>query len=169
MAIHYSAGVPIYENISGTIAAPSNKRINTIKPSAYYKQTGTFASKPHNGSDTQRAVIGYKFAKDNTDFAFQRSDATFPSVRALKNASIFPEYLNSINYSESATTVKTASAIRSGTFNPYTGKFKVNYPKTSTDSFGNDNAARSSYDIPGSLTFISAASVPVSQNYEAKG
>jgi len=168
MPIHYAVS-PNFENIAATIAVASNNQTNSIKPVSYYEETGAFASKPYNGDDTRRAVIGYDFAKDNTDFAFQRSDAAFPSVRALKNASVFPTYVNSINKSESATTVKTASAIRSGTFNPYTGKFKANYPQTSTDSFGNDNAARSSYDIPGSLTFMGTGSKAISQNYEAKG
>lgn len=168
MATHYVSS-PNSENIDATIAISSNNQVNVIKPSSYYTQTGAFASKPYDGDDAAKAVIGYDFANDDTGFAFQRSKAAFPAVSALENASGYPEYVNSINKSESVTTVKTASAIRSGNFNIYTGKFKPTYPNTSTDSFGNDNAARSSYDIPGSLTFMTTGSNPVSQNYEAKG
>jgi len=168
MPIHYAVS-PNFENIAATIAVASNNQTNSIKPASYYEETGAFASKPYNGDDTRRAVIGYDFAKDNTDFAFQRTKAALPAVAALENASGFPEYVNSINKSEGVTTVKTTSAIRSGNFNMYTGKFKATYPKTSTDNFGNDNAARSSYDIPGSITFMGTGSNAISQNYEAKG
>ena len=164
MATHYVAS-PNVESIRTTI----NGVTNDTKLSSYYVSLGVFAPKPYDGDDAQKAVVAYDFARDSAAFAFQRSEDALPLVKALQNGSIYPQYVNSINKIESASTVKTSTAIRDGQFNLSTGKFSPGYPQTSTDSFGNDNAARSSFDIPGSLTYMAGASTPVSQNYEAKG
>ena len=163
--LHYVSGS--VEVVGATIAM--NSGVDSMKPSNYYGQTGVFGSTPHDGADAQQSVVGQGFPSSSTDIVMQRSKDLIPTAAVLMNASIYPEHVNSINKSESVTTAKTASAFRAGAFNFVTGAFTPGHPAESTDSFGNDTAARSNFAIPGSLTFLSSGGVPTSQNYPAKG
>tara|TARA_B100002019_G_C21274915_1_gene604891 strand:+ start:17571 stop:18071 length:501 start_codon:yes stop_codon:yes gene_type:complete len=163
--IHYVSGSA--EVVGATIAMSSGT--DSVKPSNYYSQTGVFGSTPHDGADAQQSVSGQGFPSASTDVVMQRSKDLIPTSAVLINASIYPEHVNSINKSESVTTARTASAFRAGAFNLVTGEFTPGHPVEATDSFGNDTAARSSFAIPGSLTFLSTGGVPTSQNYPAKG
>lgn len=168
-SIHYVVGSTEGSNKT-TIAAGSSGSANVKvqKPANYYDQTHVFDSTPHNGDDAQKAILGYTFGKDTNTLIAQRSSDPVGSKRPLRSGSIYPAYVRSVNYIESASTVLTATAIRAGKFNIFTGDFALSYPATSSDSYGNDNAARSNAAIPGSITFKANASKPTSQNYPAK-
>jgi len=58
----------------------------------------------------------------------------------------------SIHYLENIRTVRTATAIRAGYWNIYTGVWSTT-PTAATDALGNDHAARPTYAIPGELTY----------------
>lgn len=150
-----------YNNNSSSIA-------NTIRPINYLKTVGKFGPSPVLSNTTRRSVNGFTFGAIPKNVFIKSSDY-FPTARALYTGSIFPQYLNSINSIESSSTVRTTSAIRTGKYNFFTNKYSPGYPVKSIDNFGNDNAARSSYDSPGTITYLSNGRDIISQNYEAKG
>lgn len=75
-------------------------------------------------------------------------------------------------------TTKLTSAIRSGNFNMYTGKFNPGYPQHSDDLFPGidagsgtptwDNAASPTRSVPGELTYKYGAPVAVNTTYKPK-
>lgn len=169
MSSYYQTGSTT-KNLGGAIVIShtNDTRFDGVGPSSSYEVTG-FGSKPYNGDDSDKALTGYTFAKNTDSLLAMRSSDDVGGVDVFKNASIFPDTLRSINYVEGSTTNQTASAIRTGQFNMYTGKFAPGYPNTSTDSFGQDDAARSSFAVPGSLTFMVNSQHLTTQNYPAKG
>lgn len=169
MSLYYQSG-STPKNLGGAIALYHNNdvRFDGVSPVSSYETTG-LGSVPYNGNDADKAVPGYTFAKNTNTLLSMRSNDNILEAPVLKNASIYPNTVRSIKYIESASTVKVCTSIRAGRFNIYTGKFDVGFPVTSSDSFGNDNAARSSYAVPGSLTFMVNSKHITTQNYPAKG
>lgn len=154
------------DNDSGAIAT---KTVSNARFVAHNPVSSGYVSGTYNGDDTNKALLGYTFDKETNTLIAQRSKDSVGAKAVLKSASIYPQYLRSINSNETHRSVKSSTAIRNGFFNVSTGKFSPGYPATGTDSFGNDNAARSSYAVPGSITFLSNGVTATSQNYEAKG
>ena len=166
MATHeivVSGGV---DNDSGAIAT---KTVSNTRFVSHNPVSSGYVSGTHNGDDADKALLGYTFDKETNSLIAQRSKDAIGATAVLKSASIYPQYLRSINSIETHRAVKSSTAIRDGFFNVSTGKFSPGYPATATDSFGNDNAARSSYAVPGSITFMKNGVTATSQNYEAKG
>jgi hypothetical protein len=168
MSLYYQSGSSVNNN-GGTVLSHSitSEVLSDIAPNA--GSTLAYTSGPKDNDTSNKAYSGSAFAKNTDSLLAMRSDAVVSTVAVLKNASIYPEYLRSIHYLENRTTTKTATAIRAGKYNIYTGKFEAGYPVTSTDNFGNDNAARSSYAVPGSLTFMTNSKEATTQNYPPKG
>lgn len=130
---------------------------------------GVFGSTPYDGADADKVISAGVFAHNHlrgiiltstTELAGQSSDV-------LKSAGSTPVLTTSVHKVESATTVKTTSGIRANKYNRFTGDWDSGYPQTSTDSFGNDDAARSSRSVPGELTY-SLGKTPVQADYSAK-
>lgn len=173
MSIHYaSATAPNVESIDASIAAGSLGAASTnfIAPTNYFADVGVFASTPADTDDADKAVTSVAFGKDHgTTLIAQRSPDAISGTTALKNGSIYPAYVRSINSIETASTAKTSTAIRDGKFNLSTGKFATSYPATSSDAFGNDNAARASFSSPGTVTFMVTGGSPTNHALEAKG
>lgn len=169
MANYYISG-SVVKNVGGAISLSNNHNLafDGVSPASTYDVTG-FGSKVYNGDDADKSLAGYTFAKNTDSLLSMRSSALVGAVAVFKNASVYPEYLRSINYLESRTTTKYTTAIRTGKYNTYTGKFSAGFPVSSTDAFGDDNAARSSYAVPGSLTFMVNGKTTTTQNYPAKG
>lgn len=168
MAFHYQSGTSV-DNNGGSLLSHniSSSLLNDIAPNA--GSNLAYTSGPYNGNDADKAVVGGTFAKNTDSLLAMRSSALVNAVLVFRSASIYPEYVRSIKYIESRTTSKVASAIRAGKYNLVTGKFAAGFPASSTDSFGNDNAARSSYAVPGSITFMVNGKEATTQNYPAKG
>lgn len=173
MSIHYASSTAAnVESIDASIAAGSlgGSTTNFIAPNNYFADVGVFASTPADNSDADKAVDALAFGKDHgSTLIAQRSPDAFSGTTALKNGSIYPAHVRSINYIETASTAKVATAIRTGKFNISTGKFSASYPATSVDSFGNDKAARASFDSPGTVTFMVSGTSPTSKALESKG
>jgi len=171
MASHYIS-VLSSENIGASLAGPylyDSDNTAQMRSVNYYNSVGVFGSKPYDNNDSQKAIDGYAFARTSKNFVFQKSTDGFPQVVSLYSGSIYPEYTQSIHKNEGASTVKTATAMRDGNYNFVTGEFAPGYPHVSTDSFGDDNAARSSYNVPGSITYMTNSNQTLSKNYDPKG
>jgi hypothetical protein len=168
MFLHYQSGSRPHNN-GGSVLSPniSSDVLKDIAPNA--GSTLAYTSGPKNGNDTDKATVSGTFAKNTDSLLSMRSNALVNGVLVFRNASIYPVYVRSINYLENRTTSLVATAIRAGKYNLYTGKFAVGFPGSSSDDFGNDTAARSSFAIPGSLTFMVNSKHITTQNYPAKG
>lgn len=163
MSLHYQSGASVNNNSGSLMTYPiSASLLSDIAPNA--GSDLAYSSGPVDNDNTDKAVSANIFAKNTDSLLSMRSDVT-----GLLNASIYPEYTKSIKYIENRITTKTATAIRAGKYNIYTGKFETSFPVNVTDSFGNDNAARSSYAVPGSITFMVNGKELTTQNYPAKG
>ncbi len=166
MATHeivVSGGV---DNDSGAIAT---KTVSNTRFVGHNPVSSGYVSGTYNGDDADKALLGYTFDKETSTLIAQRSKDAVGAKAVLKSGSIYPQYLRSINFVESHKAVRTSTAIRDGRWSDFTGSFDGGYPATATDSFGTDNAARSSYAVPGSITFMANGVVATTQNYEAKG
>jgi hypothetical protein len=168
MSLHYQSGSTA-DNNGGSVLSHniSSDVLNDVAPNA--GSNLAYTSGPKNGNDTDKAFSSGTFAKNTDSLLAMRSDASVNSVSVFRNASIYPVYVRSINYLEGRTTSLVATAIRTGKYNIYTGQFDSGFPASSSDSFGNDTAARSSFAIPGSLTFMVNSQHITTQNYPAKG
>lgn len=162
MSIYYPTGSSEKNNITISIFDNGKVDANTVNPTGESFNPGNH---PVDTSDTQKSISSKSFANNEFVSINQRSINAIDG--SLKNASVYPEYINSINSTESARTALSTTAMRQGQFNFITGKFTSSV-SVFVDSFGNDNAARSSYDMPGSITFKVGNNI-TSQNYEAKG
>tara|TARA_Y100000385_G_C12953489_1_gene576524 strand:- start:435 stop:917 length:483 start_codon:yes stop_codon:yes gene_type:complete len=160
MSLHYQ-GSPSAQVVQASITGYGA----TLRKPADY---GDFTTEPKLTNDSRKSLTGKDFAANPTHVITTRSKTLVGTSSWLASASNFSEYLNDINYIEGASTAKTATAIRGGYFNISTGKFTVGYPNASTDSFGNDNAARSSYNSPGSVSYRVGNTI-TTRNYDAKG
>jgi hypothetical protein len=174
----YSAGNPPNrvgsgsDNNGGVIAGVKGGTISSGKFSKVgvtRTNTTVFASTPYDGDDAGKSISAGSFAHDHPRGVILRSTTEIAgqSNNVLRSAGSSPILTRSINSIESASTVKTASAIRSNKYNRYTGQYEAGYPQTSTDSFGNDDAARSSRSAPGEFAYTLGKSA-VQADYPAK-
>ena len=168
MSLHYQSGSTA-DNNGGSVLSPniSSDVLNDVAPNA--GSNLAYTSGPKDGANTDKATVSGTFAKNTDSLLAMRSNALVNAVLVFRNASIYPAYVRSINYLEGRTTSKVATAIRAGKYNIYTGQFDVGFPASASDDFGNDTAARSSFAVPGSLTFMVNSKHITTQNYPAKG
>lgn len=148
----------------GTVASGKFSKVSVTRTNQ-----DVFASVPYDGDDAGKAISAGDFAHDHprgiiltstTEIAGQNSTT-------LNSAGSTPVLTTSINKIESLTTVKTATGIRDNKYNRYTGVWDNGYPQTSTDSLGNDDAARPTRSLPGELVY-SLGKTPVQADYPAK-
>lgn len=167
MSLYYITGVPVVKQNSAAIinTGDSNPNVKKVLYSREILPTGNY---PVLSDDVTVADINYGISRKHNRSINQRSSDNLASQPVLRNASIYPQYVNSINYAESNRTALKSTAIRAGEYNMSTGKFSLGYPAVSNDAFGQDNAARSSFDSPGSISFRVGNTI-TTQNYEAKG
>ncbi len=161
MSIHYVSGSA--QNIGGTTATYTSGKTggNKVNPTNEIYNAGNY---PTDDLDSQKSLASVDFANSTFTAINQRSASAISG--SLKNASIYPEYLDSIHKKESARTARLATAMRAGNYNVITGKFTS--VTVANDSFGNDNAARASFNVPGNLVYR-IGNTTVTKAYEAKG
>lgn len=168
MSLYYQSGSSA-DNNGGTVVAynvPTDV-LNGLGPNSGANLAYTSGPKDNDTSD--KAYTGTIFAKNTNSLLSMRSSALVATDTVLLNASIYPEYTRSIKYIEDRTTTKTSTAIRDGQYNLYTGKFNPGFPASSSDAFGNDEAARVTFNAPGTLVFMSTGKTITSHNYPSKG
>jgi hypothetical protein len=168
MSLYYQSGTSVLNN-SGSVLS-YNITSDVLKDHAPSAGTGlAYTSGPKNNAVADKAAVSGSFAKNTDSLLAMRSSALVSAVLVFQNASGYPEYTKAIKYIESRTTSKVATAIRAGKFNMYTGVFDVGFPASSTDAFGNDNAARVNAAAPGSLTFLATGKTITTKSYPPKG
>ena len=161
MSIYYISGSA--QNIGGTISTYTVGKTtgNKVNPTNEIYNAGNY---PTNDLDSQKSLGSVVFANPVFTAVNQRSTSAVSG--ALKNASVYPEYLDSIHKKETARTARLAAAMRAGNYNVITGKFTA--VTISNDSFGNDNAARASFNAPGNLVYRVGKTI-VTKAYDPKG
>jgi hypothetical protein len=136
---------------------------------------GAFASTPVDGTDTNEANSAGTYAYNNTRPVAKRSTTTLSGVSntALQSGAAQPGLRRKVNKTEGATTLLQTTAVREGKFDIYSGKFINNQtgeevkPDVQVDSFGQDDAATPTAEVPGELTYL-VGKTPVNDNYKAK-
>lgn len=161
MSIYYISGSA--QNVGGTTATYTSNKTggNKVNPTNEIYNAGNY---PTDDLDSQKSLTSVDFANSVFTSINQRSASAVSG--SLKNGSVYPEYLDSIHKKESARTPRLATAMRAGNYNVTTGKFTS--VTVANDAFGNDNAARSSYNAPGNLVYR-VGNTLVTKSYEAKG
>lgn len=137
---------------------------------------GVFGSTVVNNGE--KALNSGTFAYNNQRPVAKRSTTTISgtSNSFLQSGAAVPSLVQSIHYmkvcgmgcADGVRTRQLTSAIRANKFNRYTGEFDVGYPVVSVDTFNQDNAARPTRAIPGSLTYKTGSSVPTNDVYKGK-
>lgn len=131
---------------------------------------GVFASVVYDGDDADKIISAGTFAHEHDRGLIRRvtTEIAGQTDNTLRSGALVPSLVTSINKIESVSTVKTASGIRSNKFNRFTGAWDSSYPQTSSDSFGNDDAARASRSAPGEFAYKLGQPLPVQADYSAK-
>ena len=132
--------------------------------------TGVFGSKVIDDAYADKAVSGGVFAHDHVKPIAARVTTEIAGVASsvLATNSNNPSQLRSINKRESYRSPGTATAIRLGYYNLYTGRFSTP-PTAVTETPGTDDAANPTRSAPGELVFKTGAKLPVrDKDYTAK-
>jgi len=124
-----------------------------------------------DGVDADKSVSSQPFAKNTQRPIGKR----LKEIAALTSGSNYPNYIRSVNGIETVDTRATATAIRLGYWNIYSGKWSTD-PTVSYDNMHKavvgttniDDAVHVSRANPGSLTFMSGNKNPVNRNYDSK-
>lgn len=74
----------------------------------------------------------------------------------------------SINKVEDNKSILFTTALRANKYNRVTGKWDAGYPAAQTISFNSDDAANPTLSVPGALTYLSGAKIPVNDTYAQK-
>lgn len=145
---------------------------------------GVFGSTPIDNATkdyADKALAAGTFKAENQRGVIQRVTSSLAggvSKDFLTHSADDTANARSIHRQEKVTTTRTASAIRAGYWNIYTGKWTTN-PTTATDPFwdvANDTTSSTSTDeaatptrgVPGELTYKLGNPTPVSVDYKAK-
>lgn len=141
---------------------------------------GVFGSTVIDNSSADKAVSGGVFAHNHTGPIAKPVTTEIAGVSSsvLSTTGGQPGLTRSIHRQEVVTTTRTATAIRAGYWNDYSGSWSTS-PTTATDAFwdisgdatsatSTDEAASPSRAVPGELTYKLGQPVPVSADYSAK-
>jgi hypothetical protein len=128
-----------------------------------------FGSTVIDGTDTDKALSGGVIAHNHVKpIAFKvTSELGGVSSSALNTTANDPSQVRLLHKRETYKVVRTATAIRAGHWNIYTGKWTVN-PTSTTETPGTDNAASVTRSAPGRLVYKTGARLPVRDVYKAK-
>lgn len=132
--------------------------------------TGVFGSVVVDGTDTDKAISGGPIAHNHVKPITVKVTTEIAGVASsvLSNSSNNPAQLRSINKRESYKSAGTATAIRAGYYNIYTGRFSP-APTPVTETPATDVAANPTRSAPGDLVFRTGSKLPVrSYDYKAK-
>ena len=173
------------KNNSGTLKANGETSGTFVASPVSTEAVGAFASTVVDGNDADPALSAGTFAYNNQKpVGFKVTDElSGVSNDFLMSAANDPESFKTIHYqqvSESGVfvdgvrTVKTATAIRQGKFDIYSGKFDAGFPVVTEDAFSGadgasgDTAAKVTRQEPGTLVYKLGQPIPVSQEYDEK-
>lgn len=168
MSIHYFSGTKARNNrgVAFGYNSQNTKILTSVELGSESTRTGSLVI---DGDSSDKAVTGGSFAYNNQAPVARRLTKKLSGVSntVLLKAADQPSLVDSVHKLEVVTTNKVATAIRAGYFNLYTGKW-TNAPSSSSDNFGNDNAARVNRANPGRLTFKTGKPSITTVGYKAK-
>jgi len=156
------------DNNGGTIKANGTGSGTFATSKTAQNKTGVFGSTVVDNDTADKAVSAGTFAYNNSRPVAKKTSSTISGVAntVLQSGASDPNRRKSIHKIESIKTLKTTTAVRTNKWNEYTGKWEAGFPQTSNDSFGNDNAASPTSNVPGELTYRTGAKVPVNDDYQ---
>lgn len=177
MATATSAGVnyTVQPNLNGSGSRNNGGSATRVGTSAILDTvsvskdtTGVFGSTVIDDAYADKAISGGVFSHDHTKPITARVTTEIAGVASsvLLTNSNNPSQLRSINKRENYRSPGTATAIRAGYFNLYTGLFSTP-PTLVNEAPGTDNAANPTRSAPGELVFRTGAKLPV-RNYDYK-
>lgn len=153
-------GQPVKNNSGSAINVGSSSKVLVGKSlSDAATSVGVVGSVVVDGTDTDKAVNANVFAKNTSKPIALRLDA--PLNKAASSAR------RAVHKIESISTRRVATAIRSGSYNIYTGQFSV-APTVAQDSFGQDDTATPTANVPGELQYNLGGKKPVNTTYKPK-
>lgn len=168
MSIYNFSGTKAKNNhgVACGYASHSTKILSSVALGVASTRTGSVVI---DDDHADKAVDAGSFAYNNQAPIARRLTKKLSGIdnAVLLKSADQPDLLDSIHKLESIITNKTATAIRAGYLNIYSGKWSTP-PAVSTDSFGNDNAARVNRANPGHLTFKAGKLVANTVSYKAK-
>lgn len=134
-----------------------------------YSDVGVFGSSVSDNNSADKALSSGVFAYNNQSPVAKRLTKKLSTVNNnyLVSGAAVPGNVRSIHKLEVLRTRKTATAIRAGDWNIYTGQFTVQ-PDNVIDTLASDNAANPTREVPGELTYKTGAVDPVQDNYKKK-
>lgn len=151
-------GQPVKNNSGSAINVGSSSKLLVGKSlSDAATSVGVVGSVVVDGTDTDKAVSANAFAKNTSKPLALRLDAPLNKASSATR--------RAVHKIEALSTRRVATAIRAGNYNIYTGRFSV-APTVATDSFGQDDAATPTAQVPGELTYRTGAKKPVNDNYK---
>lgn len=144
-------------------------------------QVGVFGSTVVDNNSADKAKSAGKFAYNNKKPIAKKVTTSLAGVNEsfLKSGAGDPGHIQSIHQIRVVRTRRDTSAIRSGNWSYYTGKFDNGYPVVAVDEFYDiagdtksaqptDNAANPTQEVPGELTYKTGAPNPVQDEYAKK-
>jgi hypothetical protein len=159
-------------NIGSTSSVLSNSTLG-------YKGVGVFGSTVIDGTNTNKALTAGSFAYSNQRPVGKKVSSKVAGVTntVLESGAAQPGLVKSVHKSsvkngsgnivDGVRTRRFTTAIRSGSFNIYTGQFS-SAPTVAADTFASDNAANVSRSNTGKLVYKAGAKVPTSVSYASK-
>jgi hypothetical protein len=169
------------KNNNGTIKANGNVASGVvISQNTVLEDVGVFASTVIDNNSADKALVAGTFAYDNERPVAKKLTTSLSGVEndVLLSGASDPSNIRSIHKLEVVRTRRQTSAIRSGNFNDFTGKFDSGYPVNVVDEFydvstntlsetSTDNAATPTRQVPGELTYLVGVA-PVNADYPKK-
>jgi hypothetical protein len=162
------------DNNGGTIKANGAVSGTFQATATTLEKTGVFGSTVVDNDSADKALSSGTFAYDNERPVAKKTTTTLAGVAEdfLQSGAAAPSTRRSIHKIESVRTRKLTTAIRTNKWNEYSGEFDSGYPETSTDSFGTDDAANPTRNVPGELTYIAGNDntilVPKNDDYKSR-
>lgn len=159
-------------NVGGSSSVLSNKALGA-------DYNGVFGSTVIDNSSADKAISGGVFAHNHTRPIAKPVTAEIAGVSSsVLNTTGGYGLTRSIHRQEVVTTTRTATAIRAGYWNSYSGSWSTT-PTTATDPFwdidgdatsstSTDEAASPTRAVPGELAYKLGQPVPVLADYSAK-
>jgi hypothetical protein len=158
------------DNNGGTIKANGSGSGTFNASKTAQNKTGVFGSTVVDNNVADKALSAGSFAYNNARPIAKKTTDSLSGVAntVLQSGAADPNGRKSIHKIESVVTRKLTTAIRNNKWNEYSGEWEAGFPQSSTDNFGNDDAANPNSSVPGELTYKTGAKLPVNDDYKAK-
>ena len=170
---NYWSGTSTKNNSGAALRIKTTTKLSTVA-SGLNTPTGSIVI---DGDDTNKSLTSGTFAYNNNKPVAKRLTVALATVNKtfLQSGAARPELVVSVNKIETVDTRAIATAIRSGYWNIYTGKFTTD-PTVSYDTMHKsvsgtsviDVAANVSRSSTGRLTYMLGAGNAVKRSYDSK-